>query len=95
MKKENIFTKIAIAIDIAALITVVIYFATTQNPPITDLRGLLILSPPLFGLFGIIMSIAGYIKSKTKLSVILIIINIVLLCWLPIFWYGGTLLFGV
>lgn len=95
MKKENMFTKISLGIDLCALLVLLIYFTITHNPPITDMRGLLLLSPPLFGLFGIIMSIIGYAKSKTKLSIVLIIINVVFLCWWPIYWYGGTLIFGV
>jgi hypothetical protein len=94
MKKQNTFTKIALGIDIVALLALVIYFAITRNPPITDLRGLLILSPPLFGLLGIIAAIIGFAKSKTKLSIALIIMNIAFLCWWPIVWFGGTLLFG-
>lgn len=95
MKKENIFTKIAFGIDIAAILVILVYFAVTRNPPITDLRGLLILSPPLFGVCGIAMTIIGRTKNGTKLNNILIITNVVFLLWWPIVHYGGTLLFGV
>lgn len=95
MKKQNVFTKIAFGIDIAAFLALLIYFAAVApNAPITNLGGLLILSPPLFGIFGIIFSTIGYVKDRTKLGIILIIINIVFLCWWPIVWYGGTLLLG-
>lgn len=95
MKKQNVFVKVAFGIDIAAFLALLIYFvAVVPNTPITNLCGLLILSPPLFGIFGMVFSIIGYTKGKTRFSIALIIINIIFLCWWPIVWYGGTLLLG-
>lgn len=94
MKKQNIFTKVAFGIDIAAFLSLLIYFVAVAPYSPVGLGGLLILSPPLFGVVGLITAILGLIKNKTKLSIILIIMNIVFLCWWPIIWIGGTLLLG-
>lgn len=94
MKKSNNLTKAAFGIDIVALIALLIYFIAVAPYPPVGLGGLLILSPPLFGLIGLITAILGQIKDKTKFSIVLIIINIIFLCWWPIIWYGGTLLLG-
>ncbi len=97
MKKEHVLTKISLGIDIAATITLFIYFiAIMPNWAVTNsYGGLLILSPPLFGIFGLITAILGRRRSKTTLGIVLIILNIIFLFGWPIVWYGGTLLFGV
>jgi hypothetical protein len=96
MKQEHTLTKISLIVDIAAIIVLIIYYfiAVVPNKPITDLRGLLILSPPLFGIIGLITAIKGRIKPKGNLGIVLIIVNTVFLCWWPIIWVGGTLLLG-
>lgn len=96
MYKEHTFTKISLGIDIFAVVVLIVYFFSIMpDEPITDLRGLLVLSPPIFGILGIIPAIVGQIKTKSTLAKALIIVNIIFICWWPILWYGGTLLFGV
>lgn len=93
MYKEHFFTKVSLGIDIATVFIIMVYFfAIIPYYPITGLGGLLILSPPLFGM---ITALIGQRKSKTNLGKALIIVNAIFLCWWPIIWYGGTLLFGI
>lgn len=96
MKQESVLIKISLGIDVAAILALAIYFAVVvPSAPVTGLGGLLILSPPIFGVFGLITAIAGVRKNRTALGVALIMINLIFLLWLPLFWIGGTLLFGV
>lgn len=96
MKKEPVLTKISLGIDIAAIVTLLMYFVViVPNWETTgSFGGFLILSPPLFGLVGLITAMLGRKKAKTNLSTVLIIVNIIFLCWWPIIWVGGTLVLG-
>lgn len=96
MKKKHTLTKISLGIDIAAIFVIFVYFvAIVPNWSATSsYGGFLILSPPLFGLFGLITAIIGLKKNKTVLGIMLIILNIIFLCWWPVIWVGGTLLLG-
>ena len=95
MNKENKLTIISFCIDCVAIVTLLYYFiAVAPYSPITDLRGFLILSPPLFGILGLITAIIGRMKRKTNLSTILIFVNVILLLWWPIVHFGGTLKLG-
>ena len=96
MKKITLPTIIALVVDVLGLLVLCIYFIKVMpQETVTDLSGLLILTPPFFGLVGIVPAILGFRKNKGWLGMVLIVLNIVFLLWWPIFWVGGTLLFGV
>jgi hypothetical protein len=96
MKQEHPLTKISLIVDIAAIIVLTIYYfiVIVPNGPVIDFRGMLILSPPLFGIIGLIAAVEGRRRYKSKLGIVLIIVNIIFLCWWPVIWVGGTLLLG-
>lgn len=96
MRKEHTLTKISLGIDIITVFVLLVYFVViAPRPPITNNGGILILLPPVFGIFGLITAVLGRKKNKTTLGRALIIVNIFFLCWCPIVWFGGTLLLGV
>jgi Na+/phosphate symporter len=94
VKREHTLTKISLAIDVAAFIVLLVYFIAVAPYSPIGLGGLLILSPPLFGIAGLITVLFGKRKNKTKLCTVLMAVNIILICWWPILHIGGTLLFG-
>ena len=96
MKQESIFTKCSLGILIASFFVLLNEFIQLIPTHSTKLEGILLLiGPLLFAVIGGIFSIIGLIRYKTKLGVWLTAINVILLFWPPIYWIGGTLIFGV
>ncbi|MGH4125277.1 MAG: hypothetical protein ACREV6_20360 [Clostridium sp.] len=87
MKKENIFTKCSLGILIVSLLVLVNEFIQLIPTHSTHLEGfLLYYGPFIFAIIGGILSIVGLIKHKTKLGLLLIAINFILLFWPIILW---------
>ena len=96
LTNESPLTKAALIIDWIASLVLMLYFtAVAPYPPITGFQGLLILSPPLFGLPGLITALLGRRQGKTALNTFLLVVNTIFLLWWPLYWVGGTLLAGV
>ena len=94
MKELHALTKATLVIDIAAAMALIIYFTSVAPYPPIGLGGFLIISPPLFGAAGLITTILGMQENKKGLSIVLMALNVIFICWLPIMWVGGIQLFG-
>lgn len=95
MREQHMATKVSAGFAAAAVLMVIAYFLLIpREGPITDARGLLILTPPLFGVPGMVTAIQGQHRRKSALATGLIVLHLLFICWIPILWVGGTMLFG-
>jgi hypothetical protein len=96
MKQENIFTKCSIGILIVSFLVLVNEFIQLIPTHSTRLEGfLLYYGPFIFAIIGGILSIVGLIKHKTKLGLLLIVINFILCFWPVFLWSLPTSIFGL
>lgn len=96
MKQESIFTKCSVGILIVSFLILVNEFIQLIPTHSTRLEGfLLYFEPPIFAIIGGILSIVGLIKHKTKLGMLLIGINFILLFWVQILFSLPTSIFGL
>ncbi|WP_026885658.1 hypothetical protein [Clostridium beijerinckii] len=96
MKEESIFTKCSIGILIVSFLVLVNEYIQLMPTHSTRLEGfLLYYGPFIFAIIGGILSIFGVIKHKTKLGLLLIVINFILLFWPVILWSLPASVFGL
>lgn len=96
MRQVNMFTKSSCYILILSAITVLNEFIQLIPTHATKLEGIILfIGPSLFAVIGLILAIAGVIKQKSRLGIIMIIFNFILLFWPLIYWHVGTYVFGV
>ena len=95
MNNRNRSAYASLILAFFAILLLIIYALTIpKHGPVTDWRGLLLLTPPIFGIPGIITAIIGQRKNVSPASILLIILHLIFIFWWPIIFYGGTLLFG-
>ena len=76
MNRYPITTKIAFILDIAIILILVISWTRPYTFPILNLAQLLAFVIPLLGAVGLILSIVGLKKKRTKFGIVLIILNV-------------------
>ena len=95
MKNEPMLTKTALILDWIALVLLALYFiGVAPYPPITGWQGMLVFTPPIFGVPGLVCAVLALLQKRAPLNIMLVVVNVILTCWWPIFHVGGTLLFG-
>lgn len=96
MKQENIFTKCSIGVLIVSFLVLVNEFIQLIPTHATRLEGfLLYYGPFIFAIISGILSIVGLIKHKTKLGLLLIVINFILCFWPVFIWSLPTSILGL
>ena len=93
MKRLAAATKIAIALDAAALLIMVVSFLYFSSD-FYIFQLLLFCTPLALGYLGLLAAVKGFQKKKPALSIALIVTNILLVFFWPILIIGGTLLLG-
>ena len=90
MKKQVIWTKCAFVVIILGFLLFLSGILFTF-----PLEGFMKwLSPFFTGIIGLILSTIGFVRSRTKISIALMIASVIQILWPWIFMMGGTLLFG-
>ncbi|SFD01777.1 hypothetical protein [Clostridium uliginosum] len=96
MKQESIFTKCSLGILIVSFFVLVNEFIQLIPTHSTHLEGfLLYYGPFIFAIIGGIFSMVGLIKNKTKLGLLLIVLNFILLFWPVFLWSLPTAILGL
>lgn len=95
MKQESIFIKLSLVILIVSFLVIANEFVQLIPTRSTYLQGILLfIGPTIFAIIGGIFLITDLVKHKTKLGMLLTIINFILLFWPLIYFCVGTWIFG-